>query len=324
MIKKIHIIMLGGRPTFSNIEMENMRSWKRCYPDFEIKIWKDEDCIDWINESSFASYHYHTTRVMAYVSDYLRNRILYEEGGLYLDIDVYAMNRIPDSYFEKSFTAWDVWGGKETNNGTCFYAAEPKLPIFKEFCEVLKDSDVNVPTINGAAAAMLRIDKVLRNRGLNAEIENCAETDQDLGDFMVLNRSQFGARHRDCDGYLTHGKTVYMVHACSGSWVVPSYSRFINLKYAIVDENTDIKKIEERLEKIADKDDPALVIVLLLAIEFSPSQHLLDIIEPMKDFFRTYVIPCEKGKRGLALDYITHRIADIKSCRDFMREDYCG
>ena len=104
MIKKIHIIMLGGRPTFSNIEMENMRSWKRCYPDFEIKIWKDEDCIDWINESSFASYHYHTTRVMAYVSDYLRNKILYEEGGLYLDIDVYAMNRIPDSYFEKRFT----------------------------------------------------------------------------------------------------------------------------------------------------------------------------------------------------------------------------
>lgn len=324
MIKKIHMIMIGGRPSLSNIETENINSWKRCYPDFEIKIWKDEDCIDWIKESNFASYHYFKTKVMAYVSDYLRNRILYEEGGLYMDIDVYAVNRIPDSYFEKSFTAWDVWGQAETNNGTCLYASEPKLQIFKEFCDVMSNSDLEVPIVNGAAAAMIRIDAVLRNRGLNTDIENCSEIDQDLGDIVILNRSQFGARYKDQHGFLTHGKTVYLIHACSGSWVVPTYSGYINLRYAVVDENTDINKLESRLKEVVSKDDKTLVVVLLLAIEFTSSENLLNIIEPIKDYFRTYVIPCVKNKRGLAMEYITHRLADLKSCRDIMREDYCG
>ena len=37
--------MLGGKPTWSNIEIDNINSFKRLYPDFQIKIWRDADCL---------------------------------------------------------------------------------------------------------------------------------------------------------------------------------------------------------------------------------------------------------------------------------------
>lgn len=324
MIKKIHIIMLGGKPTWSNIEMANIKSFKKLYPDFELKIWKDADCLEWIKESPFASHHYYKTKVLAYVADYLRCRILYEEGGLYVDTDVFAVNRIPDSYFEKSFTAWDIWGGPATNNGTCFYACEPKLPLFKEFCDVMANSELDVPVVNGAAAAMMRIDRVLRKHGMNTNTEGFCETDQDLGDIVIRNRSQFGARHGDGDGYLTHGKTIYLTHACSGSWVVPSFHKFVNVKYAIVDKNTDVKILEDRIERFSKKRNGTQVLLLLLADEFTCSENLMRITDSVKGWFRTYILPIGGNKRGNAMDYIMHRVADVHSCRDIMREDYCG
>ena len=278
----------------------------------------------WIDESPFASHHYHKTKVMAWVSDYLRCKILYEEGGLYVDTDVFAVNRIPDSYFEKSFTAWDIWGAAATNNGTCFYASEPKLPIFKEFCDVMANSELEVPMLNGAQAAMMRIDEILFKHGLDASAEDFCETDQDLGDIVILNRSQFGARHRDGDGYVTYGKKVYLTHACSGSWVVPSFYRFVNVKYAILDKNTDMELLKERMKRVIEKEDGSQVLLLLLSDEITYDDDFLKITEPIKNWFRTYILPIGGDKRGNAMDYILHRIADIHSCRDIMREDYCG
>ena len=324
MIKKIHMIKLGGQPTLSDTEMENVKSFKSLYPDFEFKIWRDPDCFDWIDESPFASYHYCKTRVMAYVADYLRCKILYEEGGLYVDTDVFAVNRIPDSYFEKSFTAWDPYGRASTNNGTCFYACEPKLPLFKEFCDVMSNSAVKVEAGDiKVPVAMSRIDEVLKKHGLDFKSEEVWETDQENEEFRILNRSQFGARHKDRDGYVTYGKTVYLTHACSGSWVTPSYCRYVNLKYAIIDKNTDMKVLEERLKYFIRKHERTRVIVFLLADEIN-CENLLDITEPIKNRFRTYILPIGGNKRGNAMDYILHRIADIKSCHDIMREDYCG
>ena len=254
MIKKIHLIVLGTRPTFSNLEKSCIDSWKKFYPDFEIKIWRDKDCIDWINESKFASYHYHVTQILAFVSDYLRCKILYEEGGLYMDIDVFCTNRLPDSYFEKSFIPWDVWGFT-TNNGTCFYASEEKLPIFKEFADAMSESDLDVKMQFGSQAANGRVNSVLAKRGLTDFSGALCEEDIDLGDIVVYNRSQFGGRHGDNDGYLTNGKTVYFVHICSGSWVVPSFYRCVNVKYAMIYKDTDIDELKRRLRILHDKNE---------------------------------------------------------------------
>lgn len=319
MIKTIHLIMLGDRLDFSNMERRCIDSWKKTYPDWEIRIWRDADCIDWINESKFASAYYYDRRVsgMAYVSDYIRCKILYECGGLYMDFDVFALNRIPDSYFERAFTAWDVLGFS-INNGTCMYAPEAKLPIFKEFMEAIDEGEIEVDFANSSQAANVRIEKALKKRGLVHEGDELCETDIDLGDIVILNRSQFGGRHKENDGFLTHGKKVYLVHACSGSWVAPSYCKYVELKYAIIDENTDIAELKKRLKVLIDSNNKKAVYVLFLACVFEPDEELLEIISRANNGLRTFVIPC--NDRGCALDYATHRIADIKITKDIMRD----
>lgn len=318
MTKTIHLIILGDKPTFSNLEEQCIRSWKHVYPDWEIKVWKDAECINWINESRFASFHYYNTRILAYVSDYLRCRILYECGGMYMDIDVFCVNRIPDSYFEKAFLPWDVWG-VTTNNGTCMYAPEAKLPVFKEMYEAMSNSDTDVKVTFGSQAANGRVNSVLEKRGLKFEGEYC-EIDYDLGDIMVYNRSQFGARHGDNDGYVTHGKEIYMVHMCSGSWVVPSFHIFVNVKYAVIDEKTDINLLKEKLRKYTSPRKSNDVIILFLTFPFECDEEIIEIAKKCDNFVRTYCLPIGFDYRAALLDYVSHRIADIHGCVDIMRE----
>lgn len=326
MIKKIHIIMLGGKPTFSNMEEECLRSMQRVYPDFEMKIWREKDCMDWIRESSFASYNYDHGS-FPYVSDYLRCKILYEEGGLYVDIDVFAINRIPDSYFEKSFLAWDVYN-VTTNNGTCMYAAEPKLQVFKEFCDCMGSLPVPVKLRNGSGAANDLLNEVLEKRGLDMSQEGYCDRDQDLGDIVVLNRRQFGARGRDDEGFMIKSKDEsYLLHACFGSANVPTFSRFVILNYAVIDDNTDIDKLKRNLRKRLDSVDiKCNVFCFIVSKMWKTDEEFLSMLnEKRAGFFRIYPILSEtQSLRAVALDYLVHHNVDIKSCHDLMREDYCG
>ena len=326
MIRKIHIIMLGDKPTFSNMEEECLRSMQRVYSDFEFKIWRDDDCMEWIRESSFASYNY-DCKSYPYVSDYLRCRILYEEGGLYVDIDVFAINRIPDSYFEKSFLAWDVYD-VTTNNGTCFYASEPKLQIFKEFCDCMGNLPVPVKLRNGSGAANDLLNEVLEKYGLDMSEKGYCDRDQDLGDIVVLNRRQFGARGRDDEGFMIDSRDGnYLLHACFGSANVPTFSRFVVLNYAIIDENTDIGKLKERLRRKMESPDLGRQVFCFIITRFwRADEEFLSILNDKREgFFRIYPIMTEtQNPRAVALDYLVHHNIDIKACHDLMREDYCG
>ena len=319
MVKIIHCINLGERLDFSNLERACIDSWKKVYPDFEIKLWRDKDCIDWKNESKFASYHYYQTGCMAYVSDYIRCKILYEEGGLYLDNDVFALERIPDSYFEKAFTAWDVLG-YSINNGTCFYAPEKKNILFKEFADEIDNGDVVVGLSNNAAAANARIVNVLlRKYDLSYKDNELCEKDIDLGDIRILNRSQFGGRRNENEGYITYGRDVYLSHACSGSWVIPAYSGYVELKYAVVDENTDMNKLKVRFYEVIKNRNVKNVFILFVSKYMEFDEELKGIIERAGEYMRVFIIPSE-NVRGCALDYMSHKISDMKITKDIMRD----
>ena len=317
MIKVIHVIMLGDRMEFSNLERNCVNTWKKIYPDWEIKIWRDKDCIDWINNSKFASSYYYNPAVagMAYVSDYVRCMILYEFGGLYMDFDVFAVNRIPDSYFEKAFTAWDVLG-KSINNGTCMYAPEPHLKIFKEFAEAIDEGETKVGVTNGSEAANIRIEKALYKYGFENKFQG--EDNLDLGEIIIYNRSQFGARHEEEGGYLTHGKEVYLVHACSGSWVKHSFSGYVEMLYTVIDRNTDMNELKRRLRLLIKNKNLRNIFVFFMADVIEYDSELKELIGSLGYGTRTFVIPHE-NTRGSVFDYTVRRIKDIHITRDFMR-----
>ena len=66
-------------------EKECVAGWKKFYPDYEFKIW-NEDNFDY-NKCIYARQAYERG-YYAFVSDYVRAKVLYEYGGIYLDTDV--------------------------------------------------------------------------------------------------------------------------------------------------------------------------------------------------------------------------------------------
>ena len=80
--KIIHYCWFGGGPISEQAE-RSLESWRRFAPDYEIRRW-DESNFD-IDECSFAK-GAHSAGKWAFVSDYARFKVLYEHGGIYMDV----------------------------------------------------------------------------------------------------------------------------------------------------------------------------------------------------------------------------------------------
>lgn len=84
MIKKIHYCWFGNPNKPADV-LAYLETWKKNMPDFEIMEW-NEDNFD-IQQCAFASQAYFLKK-FAFVSDYVRMKVLYKYGGLYLDTDI--------------------------------------------------------------------------------------------------------------------------------------------------------------------------------------------------------------------------------------------
>lgn len=133
--KTIHYCWFGGKP----IPKEYQRyidSWRRYMPDFEIKEWNegnyDVNCIPFSKEA-------YSVGKYAYVSDYARLKILYENGGVYFDTDVEVIKPMDDILCQGGFMAVEKW--KEQNPDALYvnpglgFACEPHNPVIREIME---------------------------------------------------------------------------------------------------------------------------------------------------------------------------------------------
>jgi Glycosyltransferase sugar-binding region containing DXD motif len=96
--KKIHYCWLGGEPLPGNLE-KCLSSWRNVLSDYEIIKWDvqrfDIDSVPFVKEAC-------SVKKWAFGSDYIRLHALYEEGGIYLDTDVYVRKRF-DSFLRHDF-----------------------------------------------------------------------------------------------------------------------------------------------------------------------------------------------------------------------------
>lgn len=82
--KVIHYCWFGGSP-LPVLVRNSIKSWKLMCPDYDVVRW-DESNFD-VGQNSFCKKAYEE-RSWAFVSDYARLKIIYENGGVYLDTDV--------------------------------------------------------------------------------------------------------------------------------------------------------------------------------------------------------------------------------------------
>lgn len=82
--KKIHYCWFGGKDL--PIEVRNyIETWKKFCPDYEIIEWNESN-FD-VNQNQYCKEAYEAKK-WAFVSDYARLKIIYDNGGIYMDTDV--------------------------------------------------------------------------------------------------------------------------------------------------------------------------------------------------------------------------------------------
>ena len=91
-----------------------LKSWKKFCPDYEIVCWT-EDNFD-INENRYAREAYDAKK-WAFVSDYVRLKVLYENGGIYLDTDVELIKPLDKLIEDGGFMGFDDNGIVSTGLG---------------------------------------------------------------------------------------------------------------------------------------------------------------------------------------------------------------
>lgn len=126
--KIIHYCWFGGNELPKQYKYY-MDSWKKFCPDYEIKEWNESN-FDF-NSSYYAKEAYEQKK-WAFVSDYVRLKVIYEQGGIYLDTDVELVKPLDDLLGENCFLAAEKTGYVNTGLG---FGAEKNNEVVRAMLE---------------------------------------------------------------------------------------------------------------------------------------------------------------------------------------------
>lgn len=101
--KIIHYCWFGNKEKPDNIK-RNIDKWKNVLNDYKV-IERNEQNFD-INSNSFIKQAYEAKKY-AFVSDYVRLKVLYEFGGIYLDTDVIVLKTFNDFLNLNAFCSFE-------------------------------------------------------------------------------------------------------------------------------------------------------------------------------------------------------------------------
>ena len=106
MRKIIHYCWFGSArlPESATLCIE---SWKKYFPDYEIKEWNESNYD--VNKILYTRQAYKAKKY-AFVSDYARFDILYQEGGIYFDTDVEVIKPFDDILEKGAFMGCEIDG----------------------------------------------------------------------------------------------------------------------------------------------------------------------------------------------------------------------
>lgn len=123
--KKIHYCWFGNNPLPESVQ-RCIKSWSQYCPDYEIIEWNESNYN--VNKIPFIDKAYKEKKY-AFVSDYARLDIIYNEGGIYLDTDVEIINNIDSLLKHNCFLGFEFAG--EVNTGIGFGAIQNHQFIYE-------------------------------------------------------------------------------------------------------------------------------------------------------------------------------------------------
>lgn len=124
--KIIHYCWFGGNPK-SAVAEQCLKSWKKHCSDYKIIEWNESNYD--IDAAPLYVQQAYSVKKWAFVTDYVRLQIVYENGGIYLDTDVELVKN-PDNLLNNR--AYFGFEGSEYINTGLGFGAEQRNPLVFE------------------------------------------------------------------------------------------------------------------------------------------------------------------------------------------------
>ena len=236
--KKIHYVWLG-RGEKSELTKKCIDSWKKYLPDYEIIEW-NEDNFD-INSNKYLKEAYEN-RKYAFASDYIRLKVLYDFGGIYMDTDVEVIKNL--DYFLNN----EAFSGFENNNfiPTGIMAAKKHNKWIKKLLDDY--NDISFIKKDGSFDLTTNTVRITNTTKKNYNIV-LKSSYQDLGDVVFYPFDYFCPKDWNT-GKINITSNTYTIHHFSGSWHTDVEKKQIAKKKLYIDKyGNDIgtKKYERYL-----------------------------------------------------------------------------
>ena len=201
--KTIHYCWFG-RGEKPKLAQKCIASWKRYCPDFEIVEW-NEDNFD-VNYNAYTKMCYEQKKY-AFLTDYLRLKVIYEQGGLYFDTDVEVVRSFDDLLSYEAFFGFETSDFVNTGEGFGSEADNPVVAQMLAEYEPLLDGQhgmIGCPRLNTDALLKLGL------------LQNGEK--QEVAGAMIFPVDYFNP-YDDPTGVLTKTEHTYSIHWYGKSWL---------------------------------------------------------------------------------------------------------
>lgn len=188
-------------------------SWKKHLPNYEIIEWNEKN-TDLSHPFLYKAY---SQGKFAFVSDYIRLRVLHEYGGIYLDTDMLVLKTLDNLLNNKCF-----FGAEDTENISCGIIGSVKNNLFIKECLNKYDS-LNVSSnMNWTIVTIPYIITLVFRAKFNFNnffINNLKKDDIIIysTDYFYSLPYQERYNWKNYNKFIT--KNSYAIHLWNGSWL---------------------------------------------------------------------------------------------------------
>lgn len=227
--KKIHYCWFGANPLPKEAK-KCIDSWKKYCPDYEIIEWNESNYD--LNKNEYVKYTYENKK-FAFLTDYVRLDIIYNEGGIYLDTDVELLKPLDDLLDCNGYIGMEQVGMINTGQG---FGAIKGHPFIKENKEYYENNNF---FYNGEFKQVICVKittNILNMYGLEKINEKQKVYDMDIYPVEFFCPLKMGTNK------LLITDNTYSIHHFNASWYTGS--KFVKrLKYYLIPLKQFVKNI---------------------------------------------------------------------------------
>lgn len=137
--KRIHYCWFGGKE-LPEVYIKNIDNWRKYCPDYELIKWDESNYNIRKNRFTWEAYQ---TKNWAFVPDYIRKDVVYQYGGIYLDVDVEILRPIDDLLYNDFFICRDDIANINMGSGFGAVAGNEIIKALRDYydnCRFLDDA----------------------------------------------------------------------------------------------------------------------------------------------------------------------------------------